>query len=45
MTIEEKHLSLMSTDKLYTSVPKKYCSTLRLHAADVNDIAGPSFIS
>jgi len=45
MTIEKKHLSLMSTDKLYTSVPKKYCSTLRLHAADVNDIAGPSFIS
>jgi len=45
MTIEKKHLSLMSTDKLYTSVPKKPCSTLRLYAADVNDIAGPSFIS
>jgi len=45
MTIEKKHLSLMSTDKLYTSAPKKYCSTLRLHAADDNDIAGPSLIS
>jgi len=45
MTIEKKHLFLMSTDKLYTSVPKKYCSTLRLHSADVNDIASPSFIS
>ncbi|KYN27533.1 hypothetical protein ALC57_03072, partial [Trachymyrmex cornetzi] len=42
MTIEEKHLSRMSTNVLYSSVAKKKRSTLGLHAADINDIAGPS---
>jgi len=43
MKIEEKHLSLMSPDKLYASTTKKDQSTLKLHAVDVRDIAGPSW--
>ena len=43
MIIEEKHLSLMSADKLYARANKKETSTLRLHA--INDIAGPSLIN
>ncbi|KAG5325816.1 POLX protein, partial [Pseudoatta argentina] len=41
MVIDKKHLSLMSTENLYASAAKKDKSTLRLYAADVNDIAGP----
>ena len=46
MTIEEKHLSRMSTNilYLYSSVAKKKRSTLGLRATDTNDIAGPSRI-
>ncbi|KYN26715.1 Putative nuclease HARBI1 [Trachymyrmex cornetzi] len=40
MIIDEKHLSLMSTENLYASAAKKDKSTLRLYAADVNDVAG-----
>jgi len=43
MKIEEKHLSLMSPDKLYASTTKKNQSTLQLHAVNVRDIAGPSW--
>jgi len=43
MIIEEKHLSYMSPDKLYVSTAKKNQSILRIHAMDVNDIAGPSW--
>ncbi|KYN05200.1 hypothetical protein ALC62_03907 [Cyphomyrmex costatus] len=43
MMIDEKHLSLMSTENLYASATKKDKSTLRLYAADVNDVAGPSW--
>ncbi|KYN14906.1 hypothetical protein ALC57_12881 [Trachymyrmex cornetzi] len=43
MKVEEKHLSLMSADKLYANAAKKDRSTLRLHAADSSDIAGPSW--
>jgi len=39
--INEKHLSLMTTDKLYSACPKKQKSHLTLYAADDNDIAGP----
>ena len=42
MTIEEKHLSHMSTNILYSSVAKKKRSILGLRATDTNDIAGPS---
>lgn len=42
MEIDEKHLSLMSSDKLYNTPPKKQKSSLTLYAADVCDIAGPS---
>ena len=38
--INEKHLSLMSNDKLYSACPKKQKSYLQLYAAD--EIAGPS---
>lgn len=40
--INEKHLSLMSTEKLYSSCSKKQNNHVTLHDADVNDIAGPS---
>lgn len=42
MIIEYKHLSFMSADKLYASATKKDHNTLKLHTADVNDIAGSS---
>jgi len=42
MKIDEKHLSLMSADKLYAPAAKKDKSILRLHAADTTDISGPS---
>ena len=45
MTIEEKHLSRMSTNILYSSVAKKKRSILGLRATDTNDIAGPSRIN
>jgi len=40
--IEEKHLYLMSADKLYTGAAKKDPSSLRLHAVD--NMAGPSWV-
>lgn len=43
MMIGHEHLSLMSADKLYASATKKDHSALRLHAADINNIAGPSW--
>jgi len=43
MMIEEKYLSYMSTEKLYANTAKKDQNILRLHAMDVNDIAGPSW--
>ncbi|KAL6256606.1 hypothetical protein P5V15_012717 [Pogonomyrmex californicus] len=43
MMIEEKYLSLMSTDKLYANIAKKKRSILRLHAVNDNEIAGPSW--
>jgi len=43
MKIQEEHLSLMSPDKLYDNTSKKDQSTLKLHAMDVRDIAGPSW--
>ena len=43
MAIEEKHLSLMSPNVLYAAAAKKEHSSLRLHAADDNDIAGSSW--
>ncbi|KAL6260789.1 hypothetical protein P5V15_008315 [Pogonomyrmex californicus] len=43
MMIEEKYLSLMSTDKLYANIAKKKRRTLRLHAVNDNEIAGPSW--
>lgn len=42
LEITEKHLSLMSADKLYSTCSKKEKSYLTLHSADVNEIAGPS---
>ncbi|KAL6434456.1 hypothetical protein ACFW04_006098 [Cataglyphis niger] len=39
MEIDAKHLSLMSSDKLYNSLPKKRKNSI---TADVNNIAGPS---
>lgn len=42
MEIDAKHLSLMSSDKLYNTPPRKRKSSLTLCAADVNDVAGPS---
>ncbi|CAL1678897.1 unnamed protein product [Lasius platythorax] len=43
MKIDEKHLSLMSADKLYATGAKKDKNILRLLAADVTDIAGSSY--
>jgi len=42
LAVTEKHLSLMSTDKLYSSSPKKQKSHLTLYTADDDEIAGPS---
>jgi hypothetical protein len=40
--INQKHLSLMSADKLYSVSVKKQKSHPVLYAADDNEIAGPS---
>jgi len=42
MKINEKHLSLMSSDNLYTHCPKKQKHNLNLYAADDNNTADPS---
>lgn len=39
--IIEKHLSLMSADKLYSANPKKRKSNLTLYAVDENEITSP----
>ncbi|KAM0727925.1 Zinc finger protein 862 [Formica fusca] len=44
MEINEKHLSLMSSEKLYSTCPKKM-NSFTLYAADINDIAGPSSVN
>ncbi|XP_070515358.1 protein FAM200A-like [Cardiocondyla obscurior] len=40
--VNEKHFSLMSTDKLYATYCNKRKSQLMLHAANDDEIAGPS---
>lgn len=42
LKINERHLSLMSSDKLYSAVNKKPKNYLRLYTADDDNIADPS---
>jgi len=42
ININEKHLSLMSANNLYSACPKKQKNHLRLYAADDTEDAGPS---